>query len=129
VINQPLRGLEYYAGIAFDAAPARSIPFEVRYFPDFGSFRPYVATGYIHRRHDPLGLESHNVFFEAGHKWVFHHTHHLTVGLGVRRPLIVTVLDGSPISGAETDPELLSESIDGSKQWVPTLSVRFSRAF
>lgn len=129
LINQPVRGLEYYAGVGLELTPAQNIPFSVRYLFNIDGYRPFVAAGYSYRILAEVGVRSHNVFFEAGYKWVLHRTHHLTAGIGLRRPVSVQVLDDSPIGADDTDPELLAEQIDASRKWVPTLSLRFSRAF
>lgn len=129
LINQPVRGLEYYAGFGYEVTPAQSIPFSVRYLFNIDGYRPFVAVGYTYRILNQVGVRSHNVFFELGYKWVLHSTHHLTIGIGARRSLSVRVVDGSPISGPDTDPDLLAEELDASRSWVPTAALRFSRAF
>ena len=129
VINQPVPHLEFYVGVAGELTPARSFPFSARYMFNFDGYRPYVSAGYVFRTLAETGLVSHNVFFEAGHKWILHHTHHLTLGLGLRRPLHVVVLGSSPLNDDDVDRTLLSEHLDASPAWVPSLALRFSRAF
>jgi hypothetical protein len=129
VLNRPFRGLEFYGGFGWEATPALNFPVSARYWFDVFGLRPFVSLGYSFRTLDSIGLVSHNVFAEAGYKWAFHQTYHLTVGVGVRRPFAVLTTDGSALNGPSVDRRLLAEQIDSSRTWVPTASIRFSHAF
>jgi hypothetical protein len=129
VLNRPLRGVEFYAGVGWEATPAVNFPLSARYWFDVFGLRPYVSVGYTYRSLGEIGLVSHNAFAEAGYKWQFHQTYHLTLGVGVRRPLVVLTTDGSPLNGPTIDRRLLDEQLDESKNFVPTASLRFSHAF
>ena len=56
-------------------------------------------------------------------------TYHVTVGVGVRRALGLVVRDTSPLRGPDTDPALLASALDDARAAVPTVSLKFSRAF
>ena len=130
LLNFPLRGVELYAGIGFEANPARHYTGTIRFYPDFGSFRPYVAAGYLFNDTFEIGVTSHNLFGEIGHKWVIHRTYHLTAGLGLRRLLSVQIDKTSILNDPDVDQELLDEQIDEvMPRWLPTIALRFSRAF
>lgn len=129
VINLPARGFEYYVGLGYDLVPAISLPIQARYVFNISGYRFYAALGYCYRRLEPIGVESHNAFAELGYKWVLERTLHFTIGVGLRRPLLVNVLDDSAVSTPDTDPALLDLQVDRSRVWVPTLALRFSRAF
>jgi hypothetical protein len=129
VLNRPLRGLEFYTGFGWEATPALNVPFSARYWFEVFGLRPFVSAGYSFRSLADIGLVSHNAFAEAGYKWAIHQTYHLTIGVGVRRPLVVLTTDGSILNGPTVEPRLLAEQIDESRAWVPTASLRFSRAF
>lgn len=129
VLNQPVRGLEFYGGFGFEATPATNYPVSARYWFDILGYRPFVSLGYSLRSLSQLGIVSHNVFAEAGYKWQFHETYHVTLGLGARRPLAVVVTDDSTMHGPTVDAALLEEQKERSKIFVPTISLRFSRAF
>ena len=128
-LNQPIKGLEWYAGAGFEANPAMHYTGAARYVMNFDGYRPYLATGYLFVDLHRLGTYSHNVFFEAGYKWVLERTHHLTLGIGVRRILDIRVRDSSVLAEPDTDRELLDEQLHDVYPWVPTAALRFSRAF
>jgi hypothetical protein len=60
---------------------------------------------------------------------VLHETYHLTLGAGLRRILQLRVRDDSPLRESDVDPVLLDEQLDSVNPWVPTIALRFSRAF
>lgn len=129
-INVATRGLELYVGAGLEVNPARHYTGSIRYFPDLGSFRPYASVGYLFNDSYALGVHSHNVFAELGHKWPLHRTYHLTVGFGVRRLLSIHVRDESILAEPDVDRDLLAHQIDDvMPKWLPMLAVRFSRAF
>jgi len=129
VLNRPLRGLEFYGGVGWEATPAVNFPLSARYWFDIFGLRPYVSIGYTYRSLGEIGVVSHNAFAEAGYKWQFHQTYHLTLGVGVRRPLVVLTTDGSTLNGPTIDQRLLDEQLDESRSFVPTACLRFSHAF
>lgn len=129
VLNLPVRGLEYYGGVGLEVNPAVSAPFSARYMFNIDGYRPFVSAGYVFRYLDAIESYSHNVFFEVGYKWIVHTTHHITLGVGVRRPLVIIVEDDSPLRGADTDRALLERELAATRTWVPTAAIRFSRAF
>ena len=129
VINRPWRGLEFYTGFGLEATPALNFPVSARYWLDIFGLRPFFSIGYTFRSLSEIGIVSHNAFAEAGYKWAIHQTYHFTLGVGVRRPLVVLTTDGSMLNAASIDRRLLDEQLDDSRTWVPTASVRFSHAF
>lgn len=129
VINRPLRGLEFYGGVGWEATPALNFPLSARYWFDVLGLRPFVSMGYTYRTLEEIGVVSHNAFAEAGYKWQLHQTYHLTLGVGVRRPLVVFTTSDSPLNGPSIDRRLLDDQLEDSKSWVPTASLRFSHAF
>jgi hypothetical protein len=129
VLNVPFHGVEFYGGYGVEANPARTLSGDVRYFFNIEGYRPFLGLGYTYRALTAIDTHSHNVFAEVGYKWVLHTTYHLTLAGGVRRPFAVTVEDGSPLRARDTNPALLSETLRDSQVFVPTLSLKFSRAF
>ena len=130
VLNLPLPGFELYVGAGLEANPARHYTGTLRLFPDFGDFRPYLGVGYLYNDTYAIGVASHNVFMEAGHKWVLHTTYHFTVGVGVRRLLALRIAEDSILNDPDVDRKLLDEQIDNvMPRWLPTVALRFSRAF
>jgi hypothetical protein len=128
-LNQPVRGLEWYAGFGFELNPANHYTGSVRYVFNIDGYRPYIGAGYLFHDLYELGTYSHNVFGEVGYSWVLHRTFHLSAGAGVRRILYVGIRDDSPLREADVDPDLLDEQVDAIAPWVPTITLRFSRAF
>lgn len=129
LLNQPIRRMELYVGFGLEANPAHHISGAVRYWFELGGFRPFASLGYVHVDLPEIGTWSHNVFAETGYKWKFHRTYHLTVGVGVRHILDVEVRPDSPLKGPDVDPVFLARELDEVFPWVPTLALRFSRAF
>jgi hypothetical protein len=129
LINTPVDGLEFYSGVALELNPALSVPLSARYMFNFSGIRPYASAGYIFRHQSATLVNSHNLFFEVGHKWLIHQTYHFTLGVGLRRPVYVYLEHDSPLAAPDTDPALLAEAIDDSRVWVPTVALRFSHAF
>jgi hypothetical protein len=129
VLNRPLRGMEFYGGFGWEATPALNFPVSARYWFDIFGLRPFVSVGYSFRTLPSIGLVSHNAFGEIGYKWALHQTYHLTIGVGVRRPLVVLTTDGSALYAPSIDRRLLDEELDDSRSWVPTASLRLSHAF
>jgi hypothetical protein len=128
-LNKPIRGLEWYAGIGFEVNPARHYTGSVRYMFNIDGYRPYIGAGYLFHDLYEVGTYSHNVFGEVGYSWVVHRTYHLTLGIGVRRILHIGVRSDSTLRAADVDQALLDEQIESVAPWVPTLALRFSRAF
>lgn len=128
-LNQPLRGIEWYAGVGVEANPARRYTGAVRYLFNIDGYRPYLGLGYLYNDLYELGTYSHNLFAEGGYSWVLHETYHLTLGIGVRHILHIGVRDDSPLKEPDVDPELLDEQLRDVSPWVPTAALRFSRAF
>jgi hypothetical protein len=130
VLNVPVSGLEMYLGYGVELNPAVHYSASVRYFPELGDFRPYLGLGYLYKDTYAIGVASHNLFAELGHKWVIHQTYHLTVGAGVRRLLALQIDRDSILNDPDVDRALLDEQIDEElPRWLPTLALRFSRAF
>jgi hypothetical protein len=128
-INLGLQGFELYAGAGLEFNPAYHFTFTARYFPPLGSFKPYVGLGYLFVDSYAIGVFSHNAFAEVGHKWVVHETYHITLGVGVRWVGAIIVADDSPLREPDVDPVLLDEQLDNTARWLPTVALRFSRAF
>ncbi|MEQ8276231.1 MAG: hypothetical protein RMA76_24700 [Deltaproteobacteria bacterium] len=125
-----VKGLELYAGVGVEAAPAVHLTLSLRYLMNFGGYRPYIGAGYLLNLLPELGTASQNVFGEVGYSWALAHTYHLTLGVGVRWLLGVSVVDDDSIlSSQQVDPRFLDEQIDAIPTWVPTVALRFSRAF
>jgi hypothetical protein len=128
-LNKPVRGIEFYAGIGFEANPATQYTGAVRYLFNIDGYRPYVGVGYLFKDLYVLRTFSHNVFAEAGYSWVLHRTYHLTAGFGVRYIASVGIRSDSPLLGDDVDAAFLEEQENSLARWVPTAVVRFSRAF
>jgi hypothetical protein len=129
VINIPARGVEFYAGYGVEANPAWTLSADARYLYTSDGWRPFIGVGYSYRELAALDAFSHNVFAEVGYKWLLGPTYHLTLAGGLRRAVAITVRETSPLRGADTDPDLLADAIDGARVFVPTVSLKFSRAF
>jgi len=129
VINLPIKGLDFYSGYVTEWNPARTVPVLARYGLNLDGHRPYLCVGYAYRMLPRIGVTSHNVFFETGYAHALNTTTRITLGVGVRRPLHVVVHSDSPLAEPDTDPEFLERETERSKTWVPTLALRFSRAF
>ncbi len=129
-INVGVHGLEVYAGAGLEVNPARHYTGAVRFFPEMGSFRPYASLGYLLNDSYALGVHSHNAFAEIGHKWPLHDTYHVTLGIGLRRVLAIEVRETSVLAEPDVDRALLDRQIDDvMPRWLPTIALRFSRAF
>jgi len=128
-LNQPIRGLEYYAGFGYEVNPALTLTLSARYVFNISGYRPYVALGYAYKDLSGIGTFNHNVFGEAGYSWVLHDTYHLTAGVGVRHILYIGTHDDSPLNAPDVDPAFLQTETDNVARWVPTVALRFSRAF
>jgi hypothetical protein len=128
-LNQPVRGLEWYAGVGLEVNPATHYTLASRYLFNIDGYRPYVGAGYLYNDLYELRTYSHDVFAEIGYSWVLHDTYHLTAGIGVRRILYIGIRDDSPLKDSDVDPALLEEQRDDVSRWVPTAALRFSRAF
>lgn len=128
-LNQPIRGLEWYAGVGVEANPATQYTGAVRYLFNIEGYRPYVGVGYLYKDLTTLRTYTHNVFGEVGYSWKVHRTYHLTLGVGVRRILYLGIRDDSPLAGPDVDPALLDGERERMTRWVPTIALRFSRAF
>lgn len=129
LLNWPARHLELYAGFGLELNPARHYTASARYTFKLHGFRPYLAAGYLHNDLYRLGTFTHDVFVETGHTWVIHTTYRLTLGVGTRYRTYLGIRDSSPLKGGHIDAELLAEQRDAVVPWVPTLALRFSRAF
>ena len=128
VINQPLRGVEFYLGYGAEANPARTYNADLRYLFNIDGYRPFIDFGYSYRHLTALGLHSHNLFAETGYKWVFRPTYHITLAVGVRHAVKLWLID-SPLSASDTDQDELDAQLALAEQWTPTLALKFSRAF
>jgi hypothetical protein len=128
-INQPVRGLEWYAGAGLEVNPAIHYTLGSRYLFNIDGYRPYVGAGYLYNDLYELRTYSHEVFAEVGYSWVLHDTYHLTAGIGVRHILYIGIRSDSPLRDSDVDPALLEEQRDDVSPWVPTAALRFSRAF
>lgn len=128
-LNKPIRGLEYYAGIGFESNPARHYTGAVRYVFNIEGYRPYIGVGYLFKDLYVLQTYSHNAFAEIGYSFKLHQTHRLTVGAGVRYIAHVGIRDSSPLRDDDVDPVLLAEQDDDLVRFIPTIALRFSRAF
>jgi hypothetical protein len=129
VLNLPVRGLEWYAGVGWELNPARHYTLTARYMFNIDGYRPYVALGYLYDDLYALRTYSHNVFAEVGYSWVLHDTYHLTAGVGVRRILYIGIHDDSILRDEDVDQAVLEEERGNVSRWVPTFALRFSRAF
>ena len=128
-LAKELKGVEFYAGVGFEALPSVNYTGAVRYLMNFSGYRPYVGGGYLFQRMPELQTRSHNAFVETGYSWKLRYTYHLTAGVGLRYLMDVRVEPGSPLSDATTDPAFLDAQLDALSRWAPTFALRFSRAF
>ena len=122
-------GLELYLGGGLQLNPSYQLSAVLRYLMNFSGYRPYLALGYMHQELYLLGTDSENLVVETGYKWVLEHTYHFTLGIGLRTLLHVGVQSDSPLKENDVDPVLLQEQIDEVYPFVPTVALRFSRAF
>lgn len=129
LLNWPVRRLDLYAGFGYEANPSRHYTLSARYTFNLNGFRPYVGAGYLYNDLYRLGTFTHETFAEIGYTWVIHDTFRFSIGLGTRYRVYLGVRDASLLSSEQTDPDLLSEQADSVVPWVPTLALRFSRAF
>jgi hypothetical protein len=130
VLNLPVRRLDLYLGFGYEANPAARYTASGRYTFTFGAVKPYVGLGYLLVDTHAIGVISHNVFAELGHRWLIHRTYHLSAGLGVRYLVALQVQDDSILNDPDIDRALLEEQLDkGLTRWVPMFALRFSRAF
>lgn len=121
--------VEVYGGLGIQLDPARQLAFSARYWFDFGGFKPFLSLGYVNQNHTALVMTTHHAFSEVGYKWRWAKTYHFTLGVGGRYILATTIRDGSPLGGSDVDQDMLDETIDDVFPFMPTLSLRFSRAF
>jgi len=121
--------LEFYVGLGLQLDPSQQIALSSRYWFDFGGFEPFVALGYVNQDHSLLGMTTHHLFSEVGYKWRWAKTYHFTLGLGARYIAAIRLREGSTLLGSDVDPELRDEQIDDVFPLMPTLALRFSRAF
>ncbi len=128
LIPEP-HGLELYLGGGLQFNPSYQLSAVLRYMMNFSGWRPYVALGYMHQELYMLGTDSENLVTEIGYKWVLQHTYHFTLGIGLRTLLHIGVQADSPLKESDVDPDFLQEQIDDVFSYVPTLALRFSRAF
>ncbi len=129
LINQPVKGLEFYAGFGFESNPARNYTGAARYLFNIEGYRPYVGLGYQYKDLYVLRTFAHSVFAEVGYKWIIGRTFHLTASLGLRRILHIGIRPDSPLLADDVDPVLLQEQQDNISRWTPMVALRFSRAF
>ena len=129
LINQPVKGLEFYAGFGVESNPARNYTGTARYMFNIDGYRPYVGLGYMYKDLFELRTFSHSLFAETGYKWVIGRTYHLTASIGIRRILHVGIRNDSPLLADDVDPVLLQEQQDNISRWTPLIALRFSRAF
>lgn len=128
-LNQPIHGIEYYAGFGLELNPARNYTLAVRYAPSIRGYHPYIGLGYLDKDVYELGTYSHSAFVEGGYSWVLHQTYRLTAGLGLRYIAHIGIADDSPLRGPQIDGDLLAAERDGVFPLLPTFDLRFSRAF
>lgn len=129
LLNWPIRRLGVYAGFGLELNPARHYTAALRYDFNLKGYRPYVAAGYLYNHVYRLGTFTHDVFAETGYTWVLHDTYRLSLGVGVRYRTYLGIMDSSPLNGEHIDRDLLAAERDDVFPWVPTLALRFSRAF
>lgn len=123
------KGFELYLGWGLQTNPSMQYVAAMRYLMHFAGYRPYLGLGYMHQSLFAIGTKSHNATVETGYSWILHHTYHLTIGFGIRALLHVQVARDSPLRSPGADTPLLADAIDRLDRWVPTLALRFSRAF
>jgi hypothetical protein len=129
LLPRPFKGLELYAGVGIEANPAVHFTGTVRYYANLWGYRPFVALGYLYQIQTAILTHSHHVFAEAGYKWVLAHTYHLHIGAGVRYMAHLAVLPDSPLHDPDVDRDFLDRELKDTTRWLPTVAVRFSRAF
>jgi len=129
LLNLPVRRLDLYAGLGYEANPSRQLTGSARYTFNLRGFHPYIATGYLYRDLYGIGARSHNAFAEVGYTWVFHQTLRVSVGGGVRRLLQFRLNEDSPLLQGYVDRTLLREQEDSISRFSPLVAVRVSRAF
>jgi hypothetical protein len=129
LLNWPVRRLDLYAGFGYEANPSRHYTLSARYTFNVHGYHPYVSAGYLHNDLYRLGTFTHEAFAELGYTWIVHDTFRFSIGVGTRYQLYLRVRDDSLLHDEQVDPVLLSEQTDSVVPWVPTLTLRFSRAF
>ena len=129
LINWPVRRLDLYAGFGYEFNPTRHYTFSVRYTFNLNGYRPYVSAGYLYNDVYRLRTFTHEAFAEFGYTWVIHETFRLSLGVGTRYRLYLGVREDSRLNGEQVDRELLREQREDVFPLVPTLTLRFSRAF
>lgn len=129
LLNWPVRNLDLYGGFGLELNPARHYTLAARYTLKLGGYRPYVSAGYLYNDVYRLGTYTHELFAELGYTWVIHDTFRLSLGVGTRYRMYLGIRDDSLLRGDAVDPDLLSEQRDSVFPWVPTVALRFSRAF
>jgi hypothetical protein len=124
-----LPGLAVYASVGLEVNPAVHYTLSARWVFNLAGWRPYIAAGYLLNQLTAVETLSHNLYVEAGYSWKLEHTYRLTAGVGLRRLLHVHVLEESELRAPDTDPEFLEEQLGNIDPWLPTIALRFSRAF
>jgi len=128
-LNQPIKGIELYAGFGAELTPSRNYTASIRYMWNLSGYRPYISSSYVFRDLYEIGSFSHNAAVEAGYKWVLHRTYHLTLGVGLRRIVHIGRREDSPLNEPYIDQELLASQEAAVAPYAPTVALRFSRAF
>ena len=128
-LNQPVRKVDLYVGLGFEANPANLYTFAARRTFDLDVLRPYVNIGYLIKDTEAVGLVSHSAFLELGNSWILHRTYRLGLGVGLRYIFTTVVKDSSLLKEDRVNPELLDEQIESIYPLLPTVALRFSRAF
>lgn len=124
-----IKGVEFYVGMGRDFSSAEIYTGATRYLMNFSGYRPFVSLGYQFQHLEAVDLETHAVFAETGYSWKLRYTYHLTVAVGARYVFDKQVLPGSVLEGPDIDQAFLDEQLDDVFPIVPTLALRFSRAF
>ena len=129
LLNWPVRDLDLYAGFGYEFNPSRHYTLSARYTLNLNGYRPYFSAGYLYNDLYRLRTFTHEVFAELGYTWVIHDTFRLSLGLGTRYRVYLGIRNDSLLVSEQVDPDLLREQQDAVFPWVPTLTLRFSRAF
>lgn len=128
-LNQPVRKVDLYLGVGFEANPATLYTLAARRTFDIGIARPYLNLGYLLKDTHAVGLVSHSAFLEIGNSWILHRTYRLGVGVGLRYIIATRVKKSSLLKEDRVDSEFLDEQLDDIYPLLPTVALRFSRAF